>query len=84
VNTSARVRPRAWTDLRADFAAHPPDIFVDTEVAADDPYALGRFPALDVFVRANYELVASIGDARIYRVVPRDAPEISPGERLTD
>jgi len=54
----------AWDDFRADLAAHPPALIVD--VSRGTSYSIGRFPAFDTYLHANYKPVADVDGVVLY------------------
>jgi hypothetical protein len=70
VDTSARIVPGAWDNLRKDFSQHEPAFIVDTEAAPTAFYPVRQFPALAQLLASDYTPVAETAEGVIYK---RDA-----------
>ncbi len=57
----------AWKDLENDFARHPPAYIIDTEVTPNALSPIKDFPALAVLLKVQYQQIARLHDAVIYR-----------------
>jgi hypothetical protein len=63
--------PEVWSELEADFAAHPAALIADTSTAgwnAFGPYPMSRFPQLAAIVSARYVKQAVVDGVTIYRL----------------
>jgi len=65
-DTSSRVQPWAWDQLRHDFRAHPPAFIVDTQSLPGAEYPVALFPWLDTLLREDYSEVAQVAEGTIY------------------
>ena len=70
VDTSSRVQPWAWEQLRDDFRAHPPAFIVDTQSVPGAEYPVALFPWLATLLRQDYTAVAHVAEGTIYRRLP--------------
>lgn len=63
--------PEAWDLLEADFAAHPPELLLDTSPGNHGwfgPFPIGNFPRLAAIVEARYRHEATVAGVGIYRL----------------
>jgi len=63
--------PGIWDEVMADLAAHPPQVFLNTE--PDDPsksadYPIRDYPPMQQFLSEHYELVGVIGNTSVYEL----------------
>jgi hypothetical protein len=70
VDTSARIVPGAWNNLRNDFSQHEPTFIVDTEASPNAMYPVRQFPVIAELLASEYVAVALTAEGVIYR---RDA-----------
>jgi 4-amino-4-deoxy-L-arabinose transferase-like glycosyltransferase len=57
--------PGAWDDFKADLAAHPPELVVDASLGT--AYEIDQFPVFAAYLHANYEPVAEVDGAVLYK-----------------
>jgi 4-amino-4-deoxy-L-arabinose transferase-like glycosyltransferase len=68
-DTSDRILPGAWENLRKDFAKHPPTFIYDDEAVRTPPkYTVDRFPILASILHSQYELALETSDGLVYRL----------------
>jgi hypothetical protein len=73
VDTSSRVQPWAWDQLREDFRAHPPAFIVDTQSLPGAEYPVALFPWLGTLLREDYSEVAKVAEGTIYSRLPKSS-----------
>jgi 4-amino-4-deoxy-L-arabinose transferase-like glycosyltransferase len=70
-DTSDRIVPGAWDNLRADFQRHPPRYIIDTDGLLQPPtYPITRYPYLRDYLRRNYQEVHRASDGIVYERAP--------------
>lgn len=71
-DTSDRIVPGAWENLRQDFARHPPRYIIDTDAVRARPvYPVTRYPFLREYLAASYREVFRAPDGVVYeRITP--------------
>jgi len=67
IDTSARIVPGSWDQLREDFEDHPPTFIVDADSRDQAEYPVENFPWLAELLRKDYIAVALAVDGVIYR-----------------
>ena len=67
VDTSNRIVPGSWDNLRKDLGAHPPAFIVDAEAGPGARYPVERFPELAALLAARYRPIARTAEGVIYR-----------------
>ncbi len=76
-DTSDRILPGAWENLREDFIESPPEFIVDTDAArATARYPIAQFPYLASIIENCYTLESKMPDGIIYKKKKNDCPEI--------
>jgi 4-amino-4-deoxy-L-arabinose transferase-like glycosyltransferase len=68
LDTTYRILPGSWENLKADFARHPPRFIIDSHVLQPPPrmYLMEQYPYLRQLVSENYREVYRAPDGVIY------------------
>jgi hypothetical protein len=61
------ILPGAWSNLKKDFARHPPEFIVDTESSRKAEFPVRDFPILQTLLDQHYRFVARADGNRIYQ-----------------
>lgn len=70
-DTSDRIVPGAWDNLRRDFERHPPRYIIDTDAVRKTPvYVIAKYPWLRDYLAAGYREVFRADDGIVYERVP--------------
>jgi hypothetical protein len=71
-DTSDRIVPGAWENLRQDFERHPPRYIIDTDAVRARPvYVISRYPYLRDYLAANFRVAYRAPDGIVYqRIAP--------------
>ncbi len=76
-DTSDRIVPGAWENLKDDFKTSLPDYMIDCDAARAVPrYPVAQFPYLEAILDNCYELKIKTRDGDIYKRKEGDCPEI--------
>jgi 4-amino-4-deoxy-L-arabinose transferase-like glycosyltransferase len=82
-DTSYRIVPGSWENLRADFERHPPRFIIDCHAIRDgDFYRIIDYPYLRELLSTEYRLVHRAIDGVIYERI--DSNRASQKDRLAD
>lgn len=77
-DTSNRIVPDAWENLKLDFIEKMPEYIIDNDAARAVPrYPIAQFPYLDAIVSNCYEQQIKTKDGIIYKKKSSDCPQIN-------
>ncbi len=66
-DTTDRIVPGAWDNLRQDFERHPPRYVIDTDAVRKTPvYRIAKYPFLRDYLANGYREVFRAGDGVVY------------------
>jgi 4-amino-4-deoxy-L-arabinose transferase-like glycosyltransferase len=66
-DTSGRIVPGAWDNLRQDFERHPPRYIIDTDAVRKTPvYVIAKYPYLRDYIASGYREVLRADDGIVY------------------
>ncbi len=69
-DTSDRIAPGAWDNLRQDFERHPPRYIIDTDAVRKRPvYVIAKYPFLRDYLANGYREVYRADDGIVYERV---------------
>lgn len=70
-DTSDRIVPGAWDNLRKDFERHPPRYIIDTDAVRKTPvYIIAKYPWLRDYLASGYREVFRANDGIVYERTP--------------
>ena len=66
-DTSDRIVPGSWENLRQDFERHPPRYIIDTDAVREQPvYMMSKYPFLRDYIGQGFREVFRAGDGVVY------------------
>jgi 4-amino-4-deoxy-L-arabinose transferase-like glycosyltransferase len=70
-DTSDRIVPGAWDNLRQDFERHPPRYIIDTDAVRKRPvYVIAKYPWLRDYLANGFREVFKADDGIVYERIP--------------
>jgi energy-converting hydrogenase Eha subunit C len=70
-DTSDRIVPGSWENLRQDFERHPPRYIIDTDAVRARPvYRMSKYPYLQAYVLSRFREVFRAPDGVVYERLP--------------
>jgi len=76
-DTAHWIYPGSMEKLMRQLAQHPPELFIDGNVAGEWPfgtkYPIASFPEVQAYLDHNYSLETTVRGYRIFRLRPRNA-----------